>query len=131
MALNMAPNMAPNMASKSNREMLAGVCSWLATRLGWNVWAIRAVLLILLIAQPLWTALGYAAAALLLQSIHRGGRLSDWRSRVFTRGPSQQEAPVAQLQSPELAARKQRIDDLEQRFRAWEQSLPKDRSKDQ
>jgi phage shock protein PspC (stress-responsive transcriptional regulator) len=110
------------MAPESNREMLAGVCSWLASRLGWNVWAIRAVLLILLIAEPLWTALAYGAAAMLLGWFNR----SDWRGRIFNGRSSKVETPAAALQSPELAARKQRIDDLEQRFRDWEKSLPKD-----
>jgi phage shock protein PspC (stress-responsive transcriptional regulator) len=109
----------------SNREMLAGVCSWLAARLRWNVWAIRAVLLILLVAQPIWTALGYAVAAVLLGSIQRGS-FNAWRNRVFGVGAGAAGSPTEVLRSPELKARKQRIDDLEQRFREWERSLPKD-----
>lgn len=102
--------------------MLAGVCSRLALLLGWNVWAIRAVLLILLIAQPLWTALGYAAAALLQGALDRSGKAFSNKSGRS----AQSDVDVAQLQSPELASRKQRIDDLEKRFRDWEQTLPKD-----
>lgn len=114
------------MGLDSNKPMLAGVCSWLATRLHWSVWAIRAVLLILLIAQPLWTAIGYGAAALLLGSIQRGGSFEEWRERVFSGRTAAVEAPAPELRSPELAVRKQRIDDLEQRFRDWEQSLRKE-----
>lgn len=102
--------------------MLAGVCSRLASLLGWNVWAIRAVLLILLIAQPWWTALGYAAAALLQGALDRSGKaLSNKSGRS-----AQSDVDAAQLQSPELAARKQRIDALEKRFHDWERSLPKE-----
>lgn len=93
--------------------MLAGVCSRLAARLCWNVWAIRAVLLILLVAEPLWTALGYALAAFLISAVERRG----------TNSPS---TNAGSLQSPELANRKQRIADLEQRFRKWEKSLDKE-----
>jgi len=96
----------------SNEGMLAGVCSRLATRLSWNVWAIRAVLLILLVAEPLFTALGYALAAFLISAIERHGSK-----------PGASATSAASLESPELASRKQRIEDLEQRFRKWEQSL--------
>jgi phage shock protein PspC (stress-responsive transcriptional regulator) len=99
--------------------MLAGVCSRLALLLGWNVWAIRAVLLILLIAQPLWTALGYLALALLQGVLDRSGK-------VFSTRAGRCDVAPAQLQSPELSKRKQRIDELEKRFSNWEQSLPKD-----
>lgn len=103
----------------SSGAMLAGVCSRLANWLGWNVWAIRAVLLIVLIAKPLFAALGYVTAALVLALLDRSGKVF----RPGAAGPSDQPG---ELQSPELAARKQRIDELEQRFRCWEQSLPKD-----
>ena len=98
---------------KGNEGMLAGVCSRLAARLGWNVWAIRAVLLILLVAEPLWTALGYALAAFLVPALARRGR------------GTAAEAATGNLESPELATRKQRIADLEQRFRKWEEGLDK------
>lgn len=108
------------MLHTNNKGMLAGVCSRLATWLGWNVWAIRIVLLILLIAQPVWTALGYAAAALLQAVLTRG-------TQVFSNKSEPAGEFEGELQSPELTARKRRIDDLEQRFRDWEQSLPKDK----
>ena len=97
----------------SNEGMLAGVCSRLAARLGWNVWAIRAVLLILLVTAPLWTALGYALAAFGVSALER-------------RSTTVAGAEVGTLESPELAGRKQRIADLEQRFRNWEKGLDKD-----
>ncbi len=97
----------------SNEGMLAGVCSRLAARLGWNVWAIRAVLLILLVAEPLWTALGYALAAFLISALER-------------RSTRAADANSGNLESPELASRKQRIADLEQRFRKWEQGRDKE-----
>ncbi len=104
------------MAIGTNKEgMLAGVCSRLAARLKWNVWAIRAVLLILLVAEPLFTALGYALAAFIVSGFDRYGNTTDASSK-----------PVTSLESPELASRKKRIDDLEQRFSKWEQSLHKD-----
>ncbi|HET6565787.1 MAG TPA: PspC domain-containing protein [Xanthomonadales bacterium] len=103
----------------SSSAMLAGVCSRLAGLLGWNVWAIRAVLLILLIAKPLWVVLGYAAAALLLGLLDRNGK-------KFTARPAGRDEVGDDIHSPELAARKRRIDELEQRFRSWEKSLPKD-----
>lgn len=105
--------------SDSSGAMLAGVCSRLANWLGWNVWAIRAVLLILLIAKPLVAAVGYAAAALLLAALDRSGKAFKPRS-------AESDGRTEPLQSPELADRKRRIDDLEQRFRNWEKSLPKD-----
>lgn len=113
--------MASQFIEKGNGggAMLAGVCSRLAGRLGWNVWAIRAVLLIMLVVEPLWVALGYAAAALLLGLLERNGK-------VFTARRSSPDEVADDLQSPELAARKRRIDELEQRFRSWEKSLPKD-----
>ena len=95
-----------------NGGMLAGVCSQFASRLGWNVWAIRAVLLILLIAEPIWTALGYALVALVLSTMDRHGH-------PFTKSTEQPDS----LQPPELAGRQQHISELEQRFRKWEQSL--------
>ncbi|HKX55166.1 MAG TPA: PspC domain-containing protein [Xanthomonadales bacterium] len=103
----------------NNGAMLAGVCNRLATWLGWNVWAIRAVLLIVLIAKPLIAALGYIAAAILLGALDRSGKVLGPRRDAVLDQPEQ-------LQSPELASRKQRIDELEQRFRNWEQSLRKD-----
>jgi len=99
-----------------NEGMLAGVCSRLAARLGWNVWAIRAVLLILLVAEPLFTALGYALAAFVISALERRG----------TNAAPGIKGKTGTLESPELASRKQRIADLEQRFRKWEQSLDKD-----
>jgi phage shock protein PspC (stress-responsive transcriptional regulator) len=114
------------MGLEPNREMLAGVCSWLATRLHWNVWAIRAVLLILLVAQPVWTALGYVVAAVVLGATRRG-EFEAWRDRAFPGRASASGNPTAELHSPELNARKQRIQDLEQRFRNWEKTLPEDR----
>ncbi len=111
------------MLSNNNSGMLAGVCSRIAGLLGWNVWAIRAVLLILLIAQPLWTALGYVAAALLLAGLVRGGQVFD--GQAFSSKSSHSHVTAGKLLSPELAIRKQRIDDLEQRFREWERSLKK------
>lgn len=103
----------------SKEGMLAGVCSRLAARMGWNVWAIRAVLLILLVAEPLFTALGYALAAFVISALER-------RRSTSALGDTGKANNAGNLESPELASRKQRIADLEQRFRKWEQSLDKD-----
>jgi phage shock protein PspC (stress-responsive transcriptional regulator) len=99
--------------------MLAGVCSRLAAMLGWNVWAVRAVLLVLLVAKPLWTIIAYAAVALLLGLVDRSRRPTGT-------GAVETNPAAGELRSPELASRKQRIEDLEQRFRDWERTLPKD-----
>ncbi len=122
----MPPDVSRSMAESFNNRlkashsgaMLAGVCSRLAGLLGWNVWAVRAVLLVMLVAKPLWTIIAYAAVALLLGLVNRGG----WRSGTGAAESGQ----AAELRSPELASRKQRIEDLEQRFRDWERTLPKD-----
>jgi len=98
-----------------NEGMLAGVCSRLATCLGWNVWAIRAVLLILLVTQPVGTAIGYGIAALVLTGMDRHGKI-----------PAANPGAAEVLQSPELSNRKQRIEALEERFAAWEKSLDKE-----
>jgi len=103
----------------SHEGMLAGVCSRLAARLSWNVLAIRAVLLILLVAEPLFTALGYALAAYVISAIER-------RGTSVAGSNTGKRSSTDTLESPELASRKQRIADLEQRFRKWEQSLDKE-----
>lgn len=102
-----------------NGALLGGVCSRLAVILGWNVWAIRAVLLVLLVAKPLWTIIAYAVIALLFGVADRGGRL-------FNTGAGATGREAGELKSPELADRKQRIDELEQRFREWERTLPRE-----
>jgi phage shock protein PspC (stress-responsive transcriptional regulator) len=99
----------------NNEGMLAGVCSRLATCLGWNVWAVRAVLLILLVTQPIATAIGYGIAALVITGLDRHGKTS-----------GANPGPAEVLQSPELSNRKQRIEALEERFAAWEKTLEKE-----
>lgn len=87
--------------------LLAGVCADLARRLGWNVWAVRAVAVIGLFIDAVVTALAYGVLALVLAGVRRhsgdaGGAATD------------------ELQAPELDQRKQRIADLERRFRDLE-----------
>ena len=88
--------------SRSDTALLAGVCARIAQGLGWNVWALRALCVVLLLIKTLWAILAYAAMALVLYLIDGGSPL---RSRSRTG-----------LTSPELAGRSQRIADLERRF---------------
>ena len=87
--------------------LLAGVCADLAERLGWNVWALRALCVLGLFIHALGTGAAYIVLALLLPQ---------WRSRP----------PTPDLAAPELRDRNQRIADLERRFRDLEREAGPD-----
>lgn len=78
--------------------LLAGVCAELAGRLGWNVWAIRALFALGLLIKTLWVGAAYVALACLL----------GWLGKSASRAP--------ELVTPELKERGRRIADLEKRF---------------
>jgi phage shock protein PspC (stress-responsive transcriptional regulator) len=82
--------------------LLAGVCADLAQRLGWKVWAIRAIFVIGLFIKAIAAAAVYVILALLLPHL-RGA-----------------DEPKPGLSSPELSSRNERIADLEKRFRDLE-----------
>lgn len=87
---------------RNDTALLAGVCARIAHRFGWNVWALRALCVVLLLIKTLWAILAYAVMALVLYLIDGESPL---RSKSRTG-----------LASPELAGRSRRIADLERRF---------------
>jgi len=84
--------------------LLAGVCAAIARRLGWNVWALRALAVLGLLIKAPATIVLYLLLALLLPLL--GG------SKPGTAG----------LAAPELSDRNRRIEDLERRFRDLEEN---------
>lgn len=86
--------------------LLAGVCAELAGRLGWNVWAIRGLLVLGLLLKTLWVGAAYLVLALLLRGLPAG---TDRKSEA-----------AAGLASPDLEARGRRIAELERKFRDLE-----------
>lgn len=95
------------MKSGGNSDaLLAGVCAEIAGRLGWNVWALRAVFVAFLLIKTIWAIVAYAVLALIFRVID-----GSWSRRGATPGG---------LESPELAARNERIAELERKFREME-----------
>ena len=92
--------------------LLAGVCAGLSGRLGWNVWAIRAVFVVLLLTKTVLAIIIYAVLALLLEAHNR--------YRGTARSQAEEQPP---LKSEELGNRNRRIKELDQRFRKWEESI--------
>ncbi len=97
--------------SNSQDALLAGVCQHIAQALRWNVWAIRAVFVVLLLTKTVLAIIIYAVLALLLEAY----------SRYRGKGRHQESGPP--LKSEELSSRGQRIEELDQRFRKWEESI--------
>jgi len=91
--------------------MLAGVCSRLANRLRFNVWVLRGLLVLLLLVKTFAAIIAYVALALLFQLLDKG----------FEKKSSSPESPDAD--TPAFAERSRRIEELDRRFRAWEDSL--------
>ena len=92
--------------TQAPKPLLAGVCSRIADRLGWNVWALRALFVVFLLIKTLWAIAAYAILMVIL-------RFLDTDSGAARR-------PPGGLESPELARRGQRISDLERKFRELE-----------
>lgn len=93
---------------RPENALLAGVCAELARRLGWDIWAIRVLVLIGLVLAPLEVGGAYLVAALLM-------------GFVCNQGTAAKHSPPGGLESNELGARGQRIADLEKKFRDLEQ----------
>ena len=92
---------------RPEKALLAGVCAWLAQRLGWDLWAIRVLLLIGLLLAPLAVGGSYLLAAVLMHLLR-------------PRGESARPAPPGGLGSAELGERGARIAELERKFRELE-----------
>ncbi len=88
--------------------LLAGVCAELARRLGWNVWAIRALFLAGLLIQTLATGVIYVVAALVMG--------------LWLQGRGAKDEPPGGLASERLGARGRRIQELEDKFRELERN---------
>lgn len=97
----------PPRFQRHDDALLAGVCADLAQRLGWNVWALRALGVLGLFIHALATGGIYIALALLLPHMR----------------PKPSEPG---LDAPELSGRSQRIAELERRFRDLEREPDKD-----
>ena len=95
---------------RTEGALLAGVCAAIARMFNWNVWALRALFLVFLLIKTLWAVLAYAALAL---ALYLFGSVSP-PGRKHRSG----------LASPELAARSERIAELERRFEELEQRHP-------
>jgi phage shock protein PspC (stress-responsive transcriptional regulator) len=93
--------------NRAEGALLAGVCASIARKLGWNVWALRALFVVFLLVKTLWAIAAYAVLALALHLL--GDR---WPGKE-----PQRDAGSGELSSPELARRSRRIADLERRFR--------------
>jgi phage shock protein PspC (stress-responsive transcriptional regulator) len=87
--------------------LLAGVCADLGQRLGWNVWALRALCVLGLFIHALATGGVYIVLALLLPQLR-------------------DKPPEPDLAAPELSDRNRRIADLERRFRDLEKEPDQD-----
>ncbi len=85
--------------------LLAGVCAEAARRLGWNVWALRALGVLGLLIKPLAAGAVYVIAAMVM-------------GLVLGRG-ERKDAPGG-LASERLSERGRRIQALEEKFRALE-----------
>ena len=88
--------MTPN---RHDGALLAGVCAALAQRLGWSVWALRALFVLGLCIQAIGTGVVYILLAVLLPKFQH------------------EQEPGPALKADELSARNRRINDLERRFR--------------
>jgi len=101
-------------AARADGALLAGVCAGIAGKLGWNVWALRALFVVFLLVKTLWAIAAYVVLALALHLLGDG-----WPGKE-----RQRDGGSGELASPELAGRNRRIADLERRFRDLEQREP-------
>jgi phage shock protein PspC (stress-responsive transcriptional regulator) len=90
---------------RTEGALLAGVCSGIAHRLGWNAWALRALFVLFLLVKTVWAVIAYGVLALALQLFGNTGK---------------GRPPEERLGSPELSGRSERIAELERRFRELE-----------
>jgi len=86
--------------------LLAGACAGIARTFNWNVWVLRALFVVFLLAKTLWAVALYAILALAFH-LFEGARADQSKSEKG-------------LASPELSTRSERIAELERRFRDLE-----------
>ena len=94
-------------AARAEGALLAGVCAGTARKLGWNVWALRALFVVFLLVKTLWAIAAYAVLAL---AMHLFG--DRWPGKE-----PRQDGRDGGLASSELAGRNRRIAELERRLR--------------
>ena len=97
--------------------LLAGVCAGIATRLDWNVWAIRGLFAFGLFIQTIGTGVVYIILAALLSRFE--GRPTKEKGSSVNE-PQSGELRTDELRASELKARNERIADLERRFKEME-----------
>lgn len=100
---------------RPDNALLAGVCAELARRLGWDLWAIRVLVLIGLVLAPLQVGGAYLVTAVIMHF------LCDQKKGSASRRASEASAG---LESSELGERGARIAELERKFRDLEQREP-------
>jgi len=91
--------------------LLAGVCQRIAQTFRWNVWAVRAVFVLVLLTKTLVAVIIYGVLALLIEAADR------------YRGNGRTPEKGSSLASRELSSHNRRIEALDQRFRKWEESI--------
>lgn len=91
--------------------LLAGVCAGIAGALSWNVWVLRLLFLGFLALKTLWAIGLYALLAVVFHLLD--DRPGNDAARKADHGDDG-------LDSPELAARNRRIEELERQFRDLE-----------
>ena len=89
---------------RENGALLGGVCSGIARALDWNVWVLRALFIGFAALKTFWAIVAYAVLAVVFNLVEERRNGAD--------SPG--------LDSPELAERNRRIDDLERQFRDLE-----------
>lgn len=99
-------------ASDDTTPVLAGVCSRFASLLQFNVWALRAVFIILLLTKTVLAVIVYIVLALLIRA------MDNRRSKQAAAPDEDSSVAGAPIYSD-------RIRDLDRRFSDWEQSLGK------
>jgi phage shock protein PspC (stress-responsive transcriptional regulator) len=92
---------------RAEGALLAGVCAGIARKLGWNVWALRALFVVFLLVKTLWAVAAYAVLALAMHLF-----ADRWPGKA-----PRSDGNGGGLTSPELAARNRRIAELERRLR--------------
>lgn len=93
------------------RPVLAGLCSRIGDRLGWNPWGLRAAFLVLLAVKPLIAIGGYLGGVLLMEWF--GPKAARRCRRHRTDGGAEAGTTFV---SPELAERAARIEALKRRI---------------
>ena len=88
---------------------LAGVCYRVARLLRWKAWALRLLFVLLFLIDAFTAMLSYGFLALVFYLIDRAAPSAEVRT------------PWMRLQSPDLARREARINELDRRFREWEE----------